>query len=204
MIHALTDLAVRFPKIAGLIGLVISIVFGALGVSSYMEMQKIADKAQEATLSSIVTYLNSNDRYWVNVKDGSFDCKSVHYEQVGSGTNTEVFLENHDKSIVMLVTYVQELPCEDIKNNVVSGVAYLMSEKHRSLLTADHWVDNYSTQTVFVELCTTCSQGSSMGLIILSMIFVPLGLSFYPLAIWRKRYIEKPDVSNDVDDIFER
>ena len=204
MIHALTDLAVRFPKIAGLIGLVISIVFGALGVSSYMEMQKIADKPQEATLSSIVTYLNSNDRYWVNVKDGSFDCKSVQYEQVGSGTNTEVFLENHDKSIVMLVTYVQELPCEDIKNNVVSGVAYLMSEKHRSLLTADHWLDNYSTQTVFVELCTTCSQGSSMGLIILSMIFVPLGLSFYPLAIWRKRYIEKPDVSNDVDDVFER
>ena len=204
MVHVIVDLAIRFPKLAGFIGLMVSILFSIIGVSSYLENQKIASVPEETTLSSIATYLNTNDRYWVNVKDGSFDCQSIYYDQVGSSVNTEIFLVSSDESIVMLVTYTQELSCESITAKDIQGVAYRMSDKHKSLLAADRRLNNYSNRTIFVELCTTCSQKSSVGLIILSAIFVPLGLSFYPLVIWGKRYRKKTNVVNNVDDIFDK
>lgn len=204
MTHFLIELALRYPKLAGLMGAFFAIVFGIMGVSSYMEMQKIGDKPQDATLSSIIAYLNTNDRYWVNVQDGSFDCQSIYYHQVGSSVDTEIFLENPDKSIVMLVTYTEKLPCSDIENSAVQGVAYKMSKKHQSLLADAGRLQEFPNQTKFMALCVVCSQGNSKGLVVISLILVPLSLSLYPLVLWgRRQRAKKPKVANTADEIFE-
>lgn len=200
MKNLLMNLPSRTPNLLGVIGLFFIILFSVMGASSFAEMQKIGDEPQEATLASIVSHLNSKDRYWVIVKDGSFDCQTLHYEKVGSSIHTEIFLENSDMSIAMLVTYTEELSCDAISNSDVSGVAYRMSERHRLLLDADHRLDNYSMQTAFVALCAVCSKSNSEGLFILSIFFVTLGLIPFLLLLW----IKKRMIFDSVDEFSER
>lgn len=202
--HVFDEIIARYPKLAGVFGLVIAIIFSALGTSAYLETKKIGKAPQEASLVEISDYLVDNDKYWVIVIDGLVNCESIHSEQVGSTTYTEIFLELPDKSLAMLITYSPELSCDVIKERVIHGVAYAMSKKHKAILQESGRLNRYPSTTTYLELCTTCGRPSAAAIIFLSAILAILGLSLYPLALWRKNVRHRPALSTSADDLFDK
>lgn len=198
MIHSIVHIAVRFPKVAGAIGLLGAILFGFMALSSYQEMQKIGDTPQTANLESITAYLSTQDRYWVKVTDGELDCPSLHQEPVGSSVNTEVFVKDSTGSILMLVTFTQKLDCSQITSGMLQGVAYPMSAQHESILRSQSRLNDYPDVSRFIELCTTCSPGTSAALIWISIVLMLAGLSIYPLAVRGGKRKEIPATADDV------
>lgn len=203
MTHLLADLVLRFPKIALGVGVLFALLFGVMGVSSFLEMQKIGDAPERVTLAALAVDLNEKERSWVIVEDGIFNCESLHYEQVGSSEHTEIFVANGDASILMLVTYSGRLPCAELTQAALQGVAYRMSDKHASLLVDSGRLNAMTARSDLLELCSICGKSNSWGLVVLSLILGLASLSLYPLALWgRKRQIKKSDIVNTADEIF--
>ncbi len=182
LIHPLIELFAAFPKLAGLFGLGIAILFGIGGVANWNELQQIPEEPVQMSLADVPTALLSQNRIWAELSEVTWDCSNSIYDK--SADRTEVVFTDQARSILGVALYGGKLSCNNMQGKTTGGVVSRMEDSFYTRLPGRGFdLSNYSEATVRLYLCTFCGRGNAIGLIVLSAIFVPLGLCMYPLAL---------------------
>ncbi len=187
--HSIIHLAIEHPKLAGAIGLGVAILFGILGVLSVLDMASLPEQAEVLSLTEISSRLVQQDKVWATVNEPvGWDCSNISQHQVGSSKQTDIPFSNTAQTIVAVATFNKPLTCEEIQKQLPSGFFYKASARYLDNLK-EQGLDfsRYPSEAVYLDLCTICSRGNSLGLVAVFGIAVPVGLALYPLALWNKR-----------------
>lgn len=185
----------RFPKLGGLFGLITSVGFGILGVSSWQSYQRMPETILQLTLDEAVTAVSSGEEIWVEISNVVWDCQNIIHTDMNQGFRTEIVFTDATNSILgkALFSEPNMLTCEEIEGRKAMGVLSLMSEGvFERMPERGFHLKNYEGAKVAVSLCEFCGPGNSYLGIICGAIMVPLGLCLYPLSLsLRKNYKNK-------------
>ena len=189
VVHHITHILMRFPKLAGLVGLLAAALFCLLAAYALSSLVVLPVETVTLTMSQLPASLQTQEAAWVEITDGNWDCATLSPITVGENMQTEVFLRSPDGSIALLVNFPGERPCQSL-GLPVGGMAYPMSNRHLAILQEQGRVSSTNEGTPFLQLCTTCSRRSSFMLIIVSLAIAFLGLLLYPLTLMGKRALQ--------------
>jgi hypothetical protein len=179
----LTLFLLQHPRLAGLFGFVIALAFGALGVSSLIESRQLPDAPTVVTMAQFADALKTQDPYWAIIPNPQWDCSTLVHTKVGEDTHTEVFVRDPKNSVALLVTYIEPMECADLNQSQAVGVVRLMSEKYVQHLEQEGRLAPFRDYRTLAYLCTTCGKQNSTWLLVISAIFVVIGLGItYPLV----------------------
>jgi hypothetical protein len=181
----------QHPRLARLFGLFMVVVFGALGVSSLIDVSQLSDAPSVVTMSQFAETLKTQDRYWAIIPNPQWDCSTLLHTKVGDDMHTEIFIRDPENSIAILVTYIDPIECGDLDRAQAIGVGWLMSEKHIQNLEQEGRLASFRNYRTLASLCTTCGKQNSTGLLVISAIFVVIGLAIYPLISSARREVER-------------
>lgn len=196
----LTLFLLQHPRLAGLFGFVIALAFGALGVSSLIESRQLPNAPTAVTMAQFAEALKTQDPYWAIISNPQWDCSTLVHTKVGEDTHTEVFVRDPKNSVALLVTYIEPMECADLNQSQAVGVGRLMSEKYIQNLEQEGRLAPFRDYHTLAYLCTTCGKQNSIWLLVLSAIFVVIGLAMmYPLVAsfvgtgttWRNKHNEE-------------
>ncbi len=190
LVHPLIELFAAFPKLAGLFGLGIAILFGIGGVANLIEVQQLPEQPVQMALADVPAALESQKEIWAELSEVTWDCSNSIYDK--SADRTAVVFTDQAQSILGVATFSDELKCSNMQGKPAAGIVSRMDDSFYTRLPGRGFdLSNYSAATTRLDLCTFCSRGNSIGLIVLSAIFVPLGLGMYPLALKLKANRER-------------
>ena len=169
-----------------------AIAFGYLGISSWNAVQKMPEKPLFTSLDQIVNLTNTDEDLWVEIEKVNWDCQNIVYSNVGSDVRTEVIFTEETTSILGIALFSKSkgLSCSELSETNVIGILSKMTEGfYNRMFERGFNLANYKDAEVRLHLCTFCGRSNSYGLVIVSVIFVPLGLAMYPLCLrMRKKY----------------
>lgn len=196
LIEPLLSLFIDHPRLGGLFGLVVAILFGYLGVSSWQAVQTMPQEPEQLALAEAVAAVQSGrENLWVSISDARWDCGNV----VREGDRTTVMFTDETQSVLGLAVFSgsQDMTCDDLSNAAATGVLRILGDREVERLD-DRGFDlaGYEGASARVGLCTFCARGNSLGLVIVSAVMVVLGLAMYPmfLHLHRQRVAEtQPD-----------
>lgn len=184
--HSFGAFLVRYPRVAGLVGLVVACMFAVLGVLSWLSLQAFGDQPTPISLA-VSGGMISEERQWVVVEDAHWDCSSMAPFGFGSDSRVEAMFTDEAGTVVVVAVLSPEVPCAELTASPPTGEIYRMSEHRYARLKDKGRLDNYSNATTYLEMCAYCGPGNSRIGVALGLIFVPLGLAMYPLALFSKR-----------------
>jgi hypothetical protein len=197
LIELLTKLLARFPKLGGLFGLLFALAFGYTGFASWEMMQRMPRTPERLSLSEAASRASSGEDLWVEIASVKWDCRNVVYTRLldQRTTDTEVIFTDERAAVlgVALFRESRRLSCEDLPDTNVTGVLSRMGDTFYERMPKRGFdIAEYENAATRVRLCTFCGRPNSVGLVILAVIFVPLGLSMYPICLaMRKQYRDK-------------
>jgi hypothetical protein len=182
----LLALMVRFPRLAGLFGLVVAGMFGFLGVSSWLSLKEFGDQPRQISLRTSGHEI-SEKREWVVVEDAKWDCSSM--APFGSGTDkrAEAIFTDESGKVLVVALLPDQVSCTELTASSPTGEIYRMSERHYEHLAGEGRLDKYTSATTYLDMCTFCGPANSRIGVVLGLIFVPLGLALYPLSLYLRR-----------------
>lgn len=189
----LIQLFARFPKLGGVLGLLVAGAFGFLGIVNWNELQTMPERPESLSLSDAIHRVNAEEDIWVEIEWVEWDCSNIVYSGTGSDAETEVIFTNESHSILGVAEFSRRLTCEDIVGSKAVGVLRPMTEgfyerlPKRGFDLADYG-KNVDTR---LFLCTYCGRGNSLLGVICATVFVPLGLLMYPLCLISRKDLEK-------------
>jgi hypothetical protein len=190
----LVSFFIRYPKAAGIVGLVIALLFANLAIASFREAQRLPSAPEHVSISDAAGLApdSYDQRPWVEIENGVVDCSNIHYGRVGDNDRTEVLVADENKTIVMVVEYSGHLTCQRILEENPVGMLSRMSEARyeRFLELNEFNLSAYKDAVVFMDLCAFCGLGNSRAGVIVGAILTVLGLSLYPacLSAHKKAY----------------
>lgn len=184
----LIEFLIQHPRVAAVFSLVSVTLCGASSLMTGLdaanapsepERLSIADAAQKA-------YVNPGANLWVIIDGGEWDCHTIRYYDVGEKTNTDVFLVDSTKQVIVLATFTKQLSCDEIHEQPVTGYLDSMQDRRLEIFKRDFQPElaTYPNADRLLDLCTTCSKGNSFGL---SIVFGLVGLGAFivwPLVAW--------------------
>jgi hypothetical protein len=188
------DLFVRYPKVAGIFGFVLALLFTIPAVLSFQITQRLPNVPERVSISDVAALCPSPNQpqIWVEILDGISDCKSIRYKTVGSDERTQFLVADQNKTTVVVVEYSEHLTCDQILLKNPTGFLSRMDggRYNQYIKTNEFDLRSYKDTSVFMEMCGFCSLKNSHEGVILGMVFVLIGLSFYPvfLIAHNKRY----------------
>jgi hypothetical protein len=182
----LLGLMVRFPILAGAIGLVVAGMFGMLGVLSWQSLQEYGDQPRHISLSTSGQEITEQNE-WVVIEDAKWDCSSM--APFGSGTDkrAEAMFTDESGKVLVVALLPEKVSCAELTASPPTGEIHRMSEYHHKHLTSEARLDKYTNATTYLDMCTYCGPTNSRLGVILGLIFVPLGLALYPLSLYLRR-----------------
>jgi hypothetical protein len=190
----LLDLFVHYPKVAGIFGLVLALLFTPMTVLSFQITQRMPNVPERVSISDVAALCPTPNQpqIWVEILDGISDCKSIRYKTVSSDERTQFLVADQNKTTVVVVEYAKHLTCEQISHDNPTGFLSRMDDgRYKQFVKTDGFdLRSYKDTSVFMDMCGFCSLKNSQGEVILGMVFVMIGLSFYPvfLIAHKKRY----------------
>ncbi len=187
LIHLVVGTAIRNEKLAGLISLLFASLFAVMGVSSFLEAIKLPNTPTVATTTQVAETLSTQNRFWITISNPQWDCTTLTQSTVGKTVNTEVFINDSENSVAILVSFSGSKQCGELPE-YVTGVAYPMHQRHIEILQRSGRLADPENYRSISELCTTCGRRSWMSLTILSIILTIASLSLYPLVLLAKHY----------------
>jgi hypothetical protein len=191
MTNHLILLLLQHPRLAGIAGLFIAVLFAILGISSLQEMSRLPAAPSELTTAQFAGALQSQDRVWAIIQNPQWDCSTLVNTTTGEDTDTEIFIRDPENSVAILVTFTDPTECAALDPTQVTGVGYPISEKYKQILEQEGRLAPVRDYKTLVALCTTCGRENSLWLIVLSGIFVVVGLAMYPLASLARRTMDQ-------------
>ena len=188
----LLELLARFPRLAGLFGLVVAIAFGYLGIASWTALQEMPDAPPKVSLAQAVSLVSSGAEAWVDLDRVTWGCENIVH---GDADRTEVIFTDEVGSIlgVALFSGSDHLCCAELADTHLTGILTQMGDGFLQRMPARGFdLARYDGVVARLHLCSFCGRGNSTGLVIISAVMVLVGLSLYPLCLFlRKRYMEK-------------
>jgi hypothetical protein len=180
-------LFVRYPKIAGLVGLVCALLFGNLAIFSYHETQRLPSTPIPVSVAeaAVLAPTGYDDRPWIEITDGVFDCESLRYKSVGGDNRTQIIVTDQARTIAIIAEYSTELTCQQVSENNATGLLSRMNERryNRFLELNEFDLTGYEKTEVFMDLCAFCGRRNSQLLAVVGGILVVLSLSLYPICL---------------------
>jgi hypothetical protein len=195
----LVSFFIRYPWAAGILGLIIALLFANLAIASFREAQRLPSAPQHVSISAAAALAPTSydQRPWVEIEDGIVDCQNIRYHRIGDSERTEILVSDASKTIVIVVEYSDHLTCQRISQEHPIGLLSRMSDARYERLRelAEFDLSAYEGAVVFMDLCAFCGLGNSRAGVIVGAILAVLGLSLYPLCLieHRKMYPKRPD-----------
>ncbi len=182
LVHPLIELFAAFPRLAGLFGLGIAILFGIGGVATWIELQQMPEQPVQMSLADVPAALVSQNKVWTELSEITWDCSNSVYDK--SVDRTQVVFTDQGRSIFGVATFSDKLTCSDVQGKPAKGIVSRMDDSFYTRLPGRGFdLSAYAGATTKLELCDFCGRGNSILGIVLCAIFVPLGLCMYPLAL---------------------
>jgi hypothetical protein len=185
MTQVLLLLFMRFPLLGGLFGLVFSAAFSITGIMSWYDLQSLPPAPLPMTLQQATATLQHRDFVWVDLTDVQWDCANIVSRQVGNSVRTEIFFTNTPQTILGVAEFsaTSAYTCTQIQGKQAVGFLQVATPTFLQRLPSRGFnLSPYTHIVKHVTLCTFCSRTNSLMLVVLSIVFVPLGLSMYPLC----------------------
>jgi len=197
VIQGLFLLFAKHPKLAGLFGLIVAIVFGILGLSAWNGAQKMPSTPTHITLNQIAATIKPNEEVWVEIDKVKWDCTNIVYTYSGIDLKTEAVFTDDTNSILGVAHFSldQKPSCGDLNEINVKGTLLPMTDIFYSQMAGRGFqLAKYKNSAIRINLSTFGGPGNSQLLIFISLVMVLLGLALYPLCLYLKnRY---PEVGN--------
>ena len=192
LVHGALLLFARFPKVGGVFGLLVAAAFGFLGFSSWQDLQTMPEVPETLTLSEVILKLEEAEDVWVELEWVEWDCDNIVSSGGGSDDRTDVIFTDESHQILGRAIFSSQVTCADLPDGAVEGVLRRMSEGvYERLPERGFDLADYADAETRLSLCTYCGRDNSMLAVILGAIFVPLGLSLYPLCLYLRKDFRK-------------
>ncbi|MGD9406109.1 MAG: hypothetical protein PVH95_13265 [Anaerolineae bacterium] len=192
LVHGALLLFARFPKVGGVFGLLVAAAFGFLGFSNWQDLQTMPEVPETLTLSEAVLRLEEAEDIWVELESVEWDCDNIVSSGGGSDARTNAIFTDEPHSVLGLATFSSRVSCAELPDGAVEGVLRRMSEGVYERLPGRGFdLAEYADANTRLSLCTFCGRGNSMLGVILGAIFVPPGLSLYPLCLYLREDFRK-------------
>jgi len=192
LVHGALLLFARFPKVGGVFGLLVAAAFGFLGFSSWQDLQTMPEVPETLTLSEAVLKLEETEDIWVELESVEWDCGNIISSGGGSDDRTDVIFTDESHQVLGRASFSSRVTCAELADGTVEGVLRRMSGGvYERLPERGFDLTRYIDADVRLSLCTYCGRGNSMLGMILGVIFVPLGLSLYPLCLYLRKDFRK-------------
>ena len=185
MAEAFILLFARFPILGGLFGFIFAAAFSVTGIASWLDLQASSSAPLQLPLQQALTNLAQRDYLWVDLVDVRWDCRNIISSQVGSEVRTEILFTDAKQTVFGIAQFSEgtALNCTQIQGKRPVGFLRLMTPTFLQRLPQRGFnLVTYAQIPNRVTLCTFCSRSNSILLVILSLIFVPMGLCMYPLC----------------------
>lgn len=190
MINHLAMAVLQHPRLAGIGGFLIAAIFALLGVSSLQDLRSLPEAPTVLTTVQFAEALQSQERIWVILRNPQWDCSTLVTTTTGENTDTEVFIRDPENSVAILTTFTDPTECASLDPAQVVGVGYPISEQYKQILEQEGRLASVRNYRTLAALCTTCGRQNSQGLLILSAVFVVIGLAIYPLVSLARRKMD--------------
>ena len=192
--HVGIHLFANFPKLAGVLGLLISLLFGSLGIHWWTEYQTFPDSPENILLSKLPPKILGGKSYWVSISDAKVDCASLIYNTFTK--NSEVNYVDDKRSMVIMATYANKPSCAEIEKPPLVGTIEQITEKRYTFLSSNNptW-QAYRREQIF-NFCAYCGRPNSLIGVVVSIVLTTLGLSYHPVCVWSQKRTERQDTMN--------
>lgn len=168
----LSWLALHFPAMGVIAGIGVAILGGA-GMAYFWDKIQQRPAAPLALLIADVPAQVGQDRVWVTLRDGTWDCTTMDYTTTIHRTGA-VLLDDA-RSVAVRVVFDKKLACEQLPTGGISGDIFRVN--HRDQLA------QYGEKTERFELCSYCGvNNDKYGLIACGM-FTVCGAVFAGISV---------------------
>lgn len=192
--HALTSLftrlCTRYPLLGGIFGLVMAVMFGFLGFSSWQEMKTMPQEPLRLSPAEAIAAVEATgEDQWVTIEAVVWDCDNI----VPMDSSRARALFTDEAGTVLGVATVSrprgsDVICSDLGPYEINGVVRPLSQGEYDRLDDTGFdLTRYGNATQQVALCTLCGPGNAQILLILSAILVLGGLALYPMCLHLRR-----------------
>lgn len=185
----LINLFASHPRLGGLFGLVIALLFGFLGISSWQDMQSMPQEPLRLSLAEASALVRaSGEDQWVTLEKVSWDCANI----VQHDNRARALFSDESETVLGVATLSlpqgSHLTCASLSPYEVTGILSPMSQgTYDRLDDTGFSLSGYDDASVRVALCTFCGRGNSRIGVVLAVILVPLGLAMYPMSLYLRR-----------------
>ncbi|HLY29141.1 MAG TPA: hypothetical protein VKQ72_22540 [Aggregatilineales bacterium] len=196
--RGLIELFARFPKLGGLIGLLIAGAFGVLGVGSWQQLREMPDQPALLTLSDAAEQLHTHEQVWVQLSGVEWDCGNLVDETLLDGSHrTEVIFWDQASAVWGVALFSGQVRCRDLNSSKASGILTQMEAGFFDRLSQRGFdLTRYQGEKVRLNLCTFCGPANSTLGVVIGIIFVPIGLAMYPMCKGLQRYYRNKNRAN--------
>ena len=170
-----------------------AIVFGYLGISSYISYQNYPKEPEVLTFNQALKAVESGQHHWVKITDPHYDCTSLTYVRDLRYYDTEIIVTNEDRTVVAYAEFSGKRTCDTIQseNTPLEGEVYqLTSRRYKYLITHVPAFYQYMDRG-YIDICTHCGRDNTFLGIICGAVFTPLCLALYPMFKAMKRGEER-------------
>ena len=191
---SLTDIFTQYPKIAGVVGLVLALFCSYLAIANIQETKRLptAPSLMPISDAAVLASISFDQQPWVEIANGILDCDNLRHKSVGGGDRTQIIITDQNQSVVTVAEYSGKLNCQQVSERKVIGLLSKMSERRYQGFVGRNEFDlsHYSDAKVFMDLCAFCGRPASQAGTVVWGIMALLSLSLYPVALnaHRKAY----------------
>lgn len=157
--EAIASFAVRVRLfVMGGFGLIAAVAFAAMALLCWTRLQGLPAQPVSMTSSEIAARLDENERLWVAVQDGTWDCASPGWYRGYPRFVTQAALVGSEGTVITVVRFraSDRLTCATLPSPPVVGEIEQMTATQRATLAAD--LAKYGEATTFLELCAYCGR----------------------------------------------
>jgi hypothetical protein len=193
-----TNPFIRNPKYALILSLVVGgfcvyilffLLLDIFSVPSDPNILSMSDAARQA----------GEERIYVAIADGVWDCESLYYITGPSATNrqrtttrfTEGFLTDPSGEILMHASMSGRKTCAELMSETTAGYLSLMDPDKQQELTNEVRLAKYINADTYLELCGYCSPTNSwIGIIMSSMCLIAVFAFYLMMRVANRRWRE--------------
>ncbi len=180
MADRVTEMLKRFPLplTALVVGGLLALIAGIAGIITLIDALGGGD---DPTPVSIALINQVDERTYVELSGGAWNCQTLAQEQVDGDWRTEAVLSNTTPStVVVFVTFDGRVACDRLPSQGVTGELYLMTDSVKS--ANQQQLATYPASANYWELCEYCAPESTSpvgGIILLVVAIGGAGLAAY-------------------------
>ena len=185
-IHPLLILFARFPKIGGLVGSIVAMVFGYGAYISWSSLQKMTDHPISVSIEEAANLISTRGSFWATIQQVDWDCTNIIYKNSNDFTQTEALFVDRSATIIGIALFSEPkaLACDELPRSNLTGILSAVNPaRYEHLSESGFNLLNYQNSTTRLFICTYCGRNNSTLGVIICTIFSLIGLSMYPASL---------------------